>query len=116
MTALEAVVAVAVIGGALGAAAAYQIQMVGRAKALALRADLQCLRAAVEFFHATRGRYPVTLEEMLTEPLGGVRGERVRVRSLRELGQQRVDAFGNPYYYSAVEGVVRSTTPDHETW
>ena len=68
MSAFEALVAVALIGGSLGAAAAYQMHIVHRARALALRADLRSLRAAVEFFHTAHNRYPATLEEVLVEP------------------------------------------------
>ena len=115
MTALEAIVAVALISGCLGAAAVYQTQVIQHARALALRADLQSLRAAIAFFQATHGRYPATLEEVLIEPLGGVRHGQAAAWSLQDRGQQRVDAFGNPYYYDARQGVVHSMTRGYET-
>ena len=116
MTALEAVIAVALIGGFVCAVTTYHAQLIRRAKDLALRADLQSLRASIEFFHATHGRYPRTLEEMLVEPIGGVVGRPAGGWSLQDRGQQRVDAFGNPYYYDAVQGAVNSGTRGHETW
>ena len=116
MSAFEAIVAVALIGSCLGAAAVYQTQLIHRARALALTADLQSLRAAMEFFHARHGRYPATLEEALVEPIGHVAGGRAGAWSLRDRGQERVDAFGNPYYYDAVQGAVHSGTRGYETW
>ena len=116
MTALEAVVAVALIGSCLGTAAVYQTQIVHRARVLALQADLRSLRAGIEFFQATHGRHPATLEEVLVEPIGHVAGGRAGAWSLQGWGQQRVDAFGNPYYYDAVQGAVHSGTHGYEAW
>ena len=116
MTAFEAVVAVAIIGGCLGAAAVYQTGVIHRARALALRADLRTLRATVEFFRAAHGRYPATIDEMLVEPIGSVAGRPAKAWSLQDRGQQRVDAFGNPYYYDAVQGAVHSGTHGYEAW
>ena len=112
MTAFEAVVAVALVGGAASAALAYQGQLLRRAKELALTADLQSLRASLEFFQARHGRYPSTLDDLLAEPIGAMRDRRW---SLRDRGQQRVDAFGNSYYYDAQHGTVRSGTRGYET-
>ena len=116
MTALEAVIAVALLGGFVGAVTMYHAQLIRRAKGLALRADLQSLRASIEFFRATHGRYPGTLEEMLVEPIGGVAGRPAGGWSLQDRGQQRVDAFGNPYYYDTTQGTVNSGTRGYETW
>ena len=116
MSAFEAVVAVALIGGCVGVAAAYQTQIIHRTRALALRADLQSLRAGIEFFQATHGRYPATLEEALVEPIGHAAGGRAGAWSLQDRGQQRVYAFGNPYYYDAVRGAVHSGTHGYEAW
>ena len=115
MTAFEAVVAVALVGTAAASALAYQAQILRRAREVALTADLQSLRVGVEFFRATRGRYPAGLDELLAEPIGASRGRAGRSWSLQERGQQRVDAFGNPYYYDAKTGTVRSGTRGYKT-
>ena len=108
---------VILISGFVGAAATYQARLMRRARELALRADLQCLRAGVVFFQATRGRAPATLEEVLVEPIGRVkRGERSVAWSLQDQGQRQADPFGHPYRYEPGTGVVASTTAGYESW
>jgi type II secretory pathway pseudopilin PulG len=116
MTAVEAAIVVALLGGCVGAAAAYQAQVIRRAKALALRADLQGLRAAVELFRARHRRYPASLEELVAQPLGMVRRPAGAGWSLREQGQDLADPFGRAYAYEPSHGTVRSQTPGYETW
>ena len=116
MTALEAAIVVAIVGGCVGAAATYQVQVIRRTKELALRADLQGLRAAVEMFQAKRRHYPASLEELVAQPLGAARQPGGHGWSLKEQGQGLVDVFGRAYAYEPSAGVVRSRTPGYETW
>ena len=85
---------------------------------MALRADLQTLRAMSEFFRATHGRYPVTLKERLVEPIGSVAGQ-----SLVIAGPGPTTRANNEWTRSvirttidAVQGVVRIGTHGYETW
>ena len=117
LAALELAVSLAVIGGLLAAAAAYQGLLVRRAKAIALRADLQALRAGVEFFEARRGAVPPSLEALAAEPIGRYRrGNGWESWSLKDRGQRLTDAFGRPYAYDPATGRVWSTAPGYEAW
>ena len=117
MTALELAVSVALLGTFVGLATAYQRQAIRRGKELALRADLQTLRAAVSFFEATRGARPATLEELAARPIGRLKpGGRTMSWSLRDRGQRLSDVFGTPYRYDAQTGAVFSATPGYESW
>ena len=115
--ALELTVAAAVIGGLICAAAAYERLLVRRANEVALRADLQALRAGVAFFEARRGGVPRSLEELAVQPVGRVRrGGRWESWSLKDLGQRLTDAFGRSYGYDPATGRVWSTAAGYETW
>ena len=117
LAALELAVAVAVIGGFVCAAAAYQRLLVRRAHEVALRADLQALRAGVAFFEARRGGVPRSLEELAAQPIGRLRrGEEWHNWSLQDRGQRLTDAFGRPYAYDPATGRVWSTAAGYEKW
>ena len=112
---MEAAIAVALIGAFLGAATVYHAQFLNRAKELALRADLQSLRAGVDFFQARRGRLPETLGEVLAEPIGSVKLSGKWLLPTDDHGAL-VDPFRHPYRYEPRSGIVVSTTRGYETW
>ena len=117
VTAVEAAIVVGLIGAFLGVASVYHAHLLTQAKELALKADLQSLWAGLAFFQARRGRHPETLEELVVQPIGQVRGSGSQgVWSLQDRGQQLVDSFRNPYSYEPTTGTVRSTTRGYETW
>ena len=116
MTALELAVSVMVIGTFVGLAAAYQRQAIRRGRELALRANLQTLRAAVDFFEATRSARPADLKAIAAQPIGQLTGGRLGAWSLLDKGQQLSDAFGTPYGYDPRTGRVWSQTPGYEGW
>ena len=115
MTAVEAAIVVALIGAFLGAATVYHVRLLHRAKELALRADLQSLRASVDFFQARRGRLPETLEAVFAEPIGSLKLSGNWLPPRDERGAL-VDPFRRPYRYEPKGGMVTSTTPGYETW
>jgi type II secretory pathway pseudopilin PulG len=115
MTALEVVITVALIGAFLGIAVVQQRQMIRRARELALKADLQCLRAGIEFFRARRGRLPLRLDEVIVEPIGRAKFS-AEWRPLRQPDGTPLDAFGRPYRYDPATGTVSSMAPDYERW
>ena len=112
---MEAAIAVALIGAFLGASTVYHVRFLRRAKELALRADLQSLRAGVDFFQAKRGRLPETLGEVLAEPIGSVKLSGKWLPPTDDHGAL-VDPFRQPYRYERGTGVVASTTQGYETW
>ena len=115
VTAIEAAIVVALIGGFLGAATVYQRQLIRRARELALRAELQSLRASVSFFEATRHRLPATLDEIVGEPIGRARfGPAFAPR--RDAQGRVVDVFGSPYRYDRGQGSVATQTAGYDTW
>lgn len=117
ITALELAVAVAVISGFGAAALGCHRLVIRRAKELALRADLQALRAGAAFFEARRGTAAKTLEEIAAQPIGRVRrAEDWETWSLRDRGQRLTDMFGRPYAYDPGTGRVWSTAPGYEEW
>ena len=117
MTALELTVSVALLGTFVGLAVAYQRQAIRRGRELALRSDLQTLRAAEAFFEATRGARPATLQELAAQPIGQLAGRGGIGRwSLRDRGQRLSDVFGTPYRYDSRTGGVSSATPGYESW
>ena len=117
VTAFEAVIVLALIGAFVGVAASYQRRVVVRVKELALKADLQCLRAGIVFFEATRGRRPAALAEVLAQPIGdAARGPQQRWGALGRLGQGMADPFGHSYRYDLTRGTVSSTTVGYEAW
>ena len=117
MSALEACLAVALLGAFLGVSLAYHRQALMRARELVLEADLRNLRASVTFLEAMRHRLPATLEELRTQPIGRVRIEPGSATwgPFRDLGHALVDPFGNPYRYDATTGRVSSATREYET-
>lgn len=115
VTAVEAAIAVVLIGTFVGVAVGYQRHMLRQTKELALRADLQSVRASISFFEARRSRWPATLDELLAAPLGRVRGSQGFAPHRNEQSQF-VDVFGSPYAYEPTTGVVSSTTPGYEAW
>ena len=117
MTALELAISLAVIGGLACAATTWHRVLVRRAKELALRADLQALRAGVAFVEARRGGLPATLDEMAVQPIGRLRrAEGWQDWSLHDRGQRLTDVFGRPYAYDPDTGRVWSTAPGYEQW
>ena len=117
MTALELAVAAAIIGALVYAAAAYEHLLIRRANEVALRADLQALRAGVAFFEARRGGPPASLEELAVQPIGRLRRmDRWESWSLKDRGQALTDVFGQPYAYDPATGRVWSTAAGYEEW
>jgi len=118
MTALEAVVAVALVGAFLGLAVVQQRQVIRRAKELVLAAELKNLRASLVFFEAARRRRPASLEELLSGATERMRagGGRPSARVLASPIGQDTDAFGNLYTYDASSGTIRSQTKGYESW
>ena len=92
-----------------------QGHMVRRARELALRADLACLRAGIEFFSSRHHRLPAGLEEVLAEPIGSA-----KLQGRWSLPRNRqgalADAFGHPYRYHSDTGTVTSAAPGYERW
>jgi hypothetical protein len=118
MTALEAVVTVALIGAFLGVSTTYHHRMLIRAKELALAAELRNLRASLSFFEAVHHRYPTSLEELISDTGKRVQGRGGRPIVLRDQrgGGQMVDVFGGPYAYDHQTGAIRSRTKGYEFW
>ena len=117
LTAFEAAVVVAVIGGFFMTAIGYQQRLVHRGNELALAAELQRLRAGVAFFEATGHRYPSSLEELAVRGLGRIRAGGGIARPQEAPGSgDLVDAFGNRYAYETASGTVHSRTPGYDSW
>ena len=117
VTAVEAAIVVVLIGAFLGVASVYHAHLLTQAKELALKADLQSLRAGIAFFQARQGRHPHTLEELVVQPIGHVKGHGGQgAWSLQDRGQHLVDSFGNLYYYDPTTGTVSSVTRGYEAW
>ncbi len=117
MSALEACLAVALLGAFLGVSLAYHRQVLRRSREFVLEADLRNLRASVAFFEAMHYRLPETLEELRTQPIGRVRVEQGSATwgPFRDLSHALLDPFGNPYRYDATTGGVSSITRGYET-
>jgi len=64
-TIVELIVVLAAIGLLLAIAAPRYVQHVDRAREVALKQDLQQVRAAIDQFHADQRRYPATLDELV---------------------------------------------------
>jgi len=114
--AIESAVCLAILSGGLGAVAIANELTIKRARELALRADLQALRATVAFYHARHGSYPAGLTEALAQPIKGSRntsaGDWWSQSPLAELK----DSFGNTYHYEASTGIVHSRTSGYQEW
>ena len=64
-TIIELIVVLAAIGLLLAIAAPRYVQHIDHAREVALRQDLQQVRAAIDQFHADQMRYPATLDELV---------------------------------------------------
>ena len=115
VTALEAAIVVALIGGFLGASVVYHRRLVVRAKEIALEAELRNLRASLAFFEAMHnGNHPASLEELRQDAMS-------RIRSVASTGvwpepDAMADAFGKPYAYDPKTGTIQSQTKGYESW
>lgn len=112
VTALEAAIAVLVVGGGLLAASGYCRDAIRRSREVALAAELKNLRAGVMWYEAKHHERPLTLDAMIRSAMERMHGDRPWVM---ERGPAR-DTFGSPYRYDPATGAVRSTTPGYETW
>ncbi|HSI48012.1 MAG TPA: prepilin-type N-terminal cleavage/methylation domain-containing protein [Ideonella sp.] len=65
-TLIELMVVMAVIGMLLAVAMPRYVAHVDRAREAVLRANLRAVREIIDKFHGDRGRYPDSLEEMVT--------------------------------------------------
>ena len=118
ISAFEAMIVVALIGGFLGTAAAYQRRLLVRAKELALAAELRNLRASLSFFESVYHRRPASLEELVSDAMRRVRvggGHWERDDDPARAGTI-VDIFHHPYAYDPVAGTIRSRTQGYESW
>jgi len=66
-TLIELLVVMAALGLLLAVVAPQYVQHVDRARETALRQNLASLRDVIDKFHADRARYPVKLDELVTE-------------------------------------------------
>lgn len=64
-TLIELLVVLAILGLLLSLAAPKYVSSVDRAKEAALAENLRTTRAAIDQFHADRGRYPASLDELV---------------------------------------------------
>ena len=108
ISAVEAAIVVALVGGFLGAATVYHRQLLVRTKELALTAELRNLRASLMFFEDVHQRRPASLEELVEEMT-----RRLRIRGGSEAV---VDVFGHAYAYNFTSGQIHSQTSGYETW
>jgi len=106
---VEMLVVVAIVGlliGLVGPAAMRQLQS-SRVKTTDAQASQ--LRAALDIYQIDTGRYPSQAQGLaaLVSPPGDAAGWNGPY--LRD-GKLPVDAWGNPFYYSMRDGVVRVTS------
>jgi general secretion pathway protein G len=65
-TIVELLVVLAALGLLLALAAPRYIEHVDRSREVVLRHNLKAAREAIERYHADRGRYPASLQELVT--------------------------------------------------
>jgi hypothetical protein len=84
--------------------------------------ELRVLRTSVNLYRAVNNHNPRSLDELATATFS-FPGENVqrkyldyRVQKDGGKGTMLLDPFGNPYYYNAETGWVRSSTSDYKFW
>ena len=117
VTALEAVLAVGLIGACLGVATAYHRVMLRRVRALVLRAQLRSFRAKLAFLDGLGAHRPVSLEALVRDDMPRVRLGGGGWGDVEATGTESlVDPFGIAYAYDPKAGTVRSGSRGYEAW
>jgi competence protein ComGC len=97
---------------------------VTEARKTALKTELGNIRQTITFFRITRGRIPLSLNELLETkvifPHADMSEKIFRNSYLEHMAMDEkkrlLDPFGMPYFYDAGTGYVRSTCKEFESW
>lgn len=95
--------------------------IVWEAKKVALRAELNNLRQAIQLFKITKGRYPESLKELITEHIvAPYKDTLISARYLEPYSVDKdlnvLDPFDLPIAYDHLTGKVRSQKKGFEDW
>lgn len=83
------------------------------AREFALKADLQRIRRAVDFYYTRTNTYPDTVERAASKGYG--KNVTLLLRNVDAGGRAR-DPFGRRYLYNPATGEVRSRTPGYDKY
>lgn len=95
--------------------------LVREAKKVAIRAELNNLRQAILLFKITKGRYPESLKELITEHIvAPYKDTLIRAKYLEPYSVDKdmniLDPFDMPFAYDHLTGKVRSQKKGFEDW
>ncbi|MCE5194537.1 MAG: type II secretion system protein GspG [Nitrospiraceae bacterium] len=99
----------------------YYEDLAWEAKQTALKTELTNIRQSILLFKITKGRYPKSLQELLTENFV-VPAKDTMIRSkylephIIDQNKNILDPFGIPFVYDPSTGKVKSQKKDFESW
>lgn len=91
------------------------------AKKAALKTELSTLRQSILFFKMTKGKYPESLKELITQNVvlpykDTIISSKYLEHYALDKDKNILDPFDKPYAYNNVDGSVRSTKEGFENW
>jgi Tfp pilus assembly protein PilE len=128
-TIIDAVITLCLVGILIGVVIPKYQRVAREARDTAVRAELANIRASINLFRLLNGRNPLSLKEMVEKKVMLP----ARVGSDKYTGSiflkesylmayavdkegNIIDSFGNPFFYDAIKGEVRSSTKAYENW
>lgn len=122
LTALEALIALCLIGLLIGVLVSKSQQVTKEAQETAVRAELANIRKGITLFKIINERNPQSLNELMEKdvllPVGSdsLFNQKYLTANAIDTKGNILDAFGNPFIYDFVSGKVRTATAGYERW
>jgi len=128
LTIIDTLIALCLIGLLMGVLISRFQHVTRSARESALKAELSNIRTSIRLYKMLNGRKPASLQEMMEKKvmLPGRIGpgpysdsffdEHYLLKNAVDEKGNKLDAFGNPFFYDHNLGSVRTTTQNYETW
>ena len=127
LTIVDAVITLCLIGILIGVVIPRYYRMARETQEAALRTELANIRMSIRLFNMLNGRNPESLKEMIEKKVilparigtgysGSIFKESYLMKNAVDAEGNKVDAYGNPFYYDPQRGDVRSSTKGYESW
>ncbi len=128
LTIIDAVLTLCLIGVLFLVVVPRYQRLAQEARETALKAELANIRTSIQLFRILNKRQPASLRELMEKKIlmparnggdpytGSLFNEQYLLPNSVDDRGHVLDAFGNPYLYDSLNGIVRSPTQGYEDW